>query len=43
MNDDANKADEIYAIEDTAKLDNFDEILPPSSRAIQYPFELDIF
>lgn len=31
------------AIEDKAPLENFDEILPEENRAIQYPFELDIF
>ena len=34
---------EKYAIVDSMALENFDEILPEATRAIVYPFELDIF
>jgi superfamily II RNA helicase len=34
---------EVFAIVDDMNMDNFDELLPKSNRAIVYPFELDDF
>ena len=34
---------EEFAIVDDMNIDNFDDLLPESNRAIVYPFELDVF
>lgn len=34
---------EQYAVVDKMNMDNFDELLPVSNRAIVYPFEMDVF
>jgi len=34
---------EVFAIIDKEPMDNFDELVPVSNRAIVYPFEMDLF